>query len=214
MILFSCTETTRQSVVFYSWCLWCQTCLDNTETSFFVFENRPNTRTLLLHRNSIGITVQNWDKGTNFGVLGATRRLAGVSSPRTTKVALVYCLLWWCLDLHNGEICWRNHVVEAISNYLFQIWGVEPPLKSLSSESSDHPRLFGLHDVHLQYLYFQGKPNQNCYLMFLGVIMSILFFSGRECAKWYAGLRKLRFRALELTNHGAVKPKLDPLARA
>ena len=38
VILFSCTETTRQSVVFYSWCLWCQTCLDNTETSFFVFE--------------------------------------------------------------------------------------------------------------------------------------------------------------------------------
>ena len=72
-------------------------------------------------------------------------------------------------------------MVEAISNYLFQIWGVEPPLKSLSSGISEHPGFSGLHDVHLQYLYSQGKPSQNCYLMFLGVIMSILFFSDREC---------------------------------
>ena len=71
-------------------------------------------------------------------------------------------------------------MVEAISNYLFQIWGVEPPLKSLSSGISEHPGFSGLHDVHLQYLYSQGKPSQNCYLMFLGVIMSIQFFSGLD----------------------------------
>ena len=67
-------------------------------------------------------------------------------------------------------------VVEAISNYLFQIWGVEPPLKSLSSGISDHPGISGLHDVPNEYLYFQGKSSQKWYLKFFEVIMSILFF--------------------------------------
>ena len=69
-------------------------------------------------------------------------------------------------------------------DYLFQVLGVEPLAPALSSGISEHPGISGLHDVHPQYLYSQGKPSQNCYLMFLGVIMSIQFFSGLDFRKW------------------------------
>ena len=80
-------------------------------------------------------------------------------------------------------------------DYLFQVLGVEPLPPALSSRISEHPGYSGLHDVQAQYLFAQGKSSQNCYLMFLGVIMSILFLSGRECRNLVR-----RFKEAEMYN--------------